>query len=193
MNDDFHDPLEEAAPPQRDGKGRFRKGSSGNRNGRGSDLFAHDPSLPASRRKIISKVADELVEVKVNGKPQKMTLFEANVRALAVDGTRNRVAAHRFIDLATNTSQQHLNAMAQGYQVMEQYQRVLAENEQLRRLVAPTTGVMHVPVDDLLNWPPPGLIDGNGNINMEMVRELRDKDVERRKRQAEEGSGAEGA
>ena len=90
-HDDERDPLDEKAPegPKRDSRGRFPKGVSGNPAGR-KVQFRRDPNLPAAKRRIISSVADELVEVNVGGKKQVMSLFEANVRALAIDGTKNK-------------------------------------------------------------------------------------------------------
>jgi hypothetical protein len=161
MEYDERDPLDEAPllpEPERDGRGRFRKGSSGNPKGRRME-FPHDPSLPASRRRVINQVADEIVEVKVNGKPQRMTMFEANVRSLALDGTRNRVAAQRFIELANFTSEADLQRRLSILQIREHMDRLEQENERLRQAAGQTSGTVYVPVNDLNDWDPHRVVD----------------------------------
>ncbi len=175
MELDGYDPLDEAAPPTRDGKGRFRKGSSGNPRGK-KPGFKRDPKLPASRRRVVSAVADEQVEVKVNGKLVRMSMFEANVRALALAGIRDRVAAQRFIDLATETSERDLERRLVTHNLREHYEHLEEENERLTKLMSPqATGVVVVPPEHPLDsWPPEGLID-DGRLDMEMVRDLQEK------------------
>ena len=177
MDDENCDPLDEQAPyePGRDRKGRFKRGSTGNPNGRRIEI-PRDPSLPANRRRVINAVADELVEVKVNGEVRKMSLYEANVRSLALDGTRNRMAAQRFIELANATSDIHLERKLITQSRMEYMDRLEQENEELKRQFAPTSGVVEVPTfGDLADWPPEGLIDDDKRVNMAMVRDLKAK------------------
>ena len=176
-HDDEHDPLDEKAPegPKRDSRGRFPKGVSGNPAGR-KVQFRRDPNLPAAKRRIISAVADELVEVNVGGKKKVMSLFEANVRALAIDGTKNRVAAQRFIELATGNSERDLERRLLTHELREYYDSLEAENERLADEAEPRSGVLDVPIDVPIDqWPPEGLIDDDRRVNMAMVKKLRAK------------------
>ncbi len=142
--------------------------------------FRRDPNLPAAKRRIISAVADEEVEVKVGGKTRKMSLFEANVRALAIDGTKNRVAAQKFIELATGNSERDLQRRLLTHELREYYDRLEAENERLADEVTPRSGVLTVPLDGPLDeWPPKGLIDDDRRVNMAMLKELQKKQRER--------------
>lgn len=175
------DPLDEEAPdpPKRDGKGRFRKGVSGNPRGRRMQ-FPRDPSLPASRRRVISQVADEEVEVKINGVTRRITMFEAGVRALAVASAKgDRIAAQKFIELATETSELDLRRRLVGHFNREYYDRLEQENERLREIAEPRSGVLRVPTDDLANWPPEGLIDDEQRVNLAMVRDLQERFADR--------------
>lgn len=177
-----YDPLDEDAPPARDGKGRFRKGSSGNARGKKFEI-KRDPKLPANRRRVVNAVADEMVEVKVNGKAVKMSMFEANVRALAHAGIRDRVAAQRFIDLATETSERDLERRVVTHNIREHYDHLQEENDRLTKQAGPqTTGVVVVPLENPADsWPPDGLID-DGRVNMAMAFDLQEK---KRKRDEE--------
>lgn len=157
--EDEFDPLEEAAQPVRDSKGRFPRGVSGNPHGRKMQ-FKRDPKLPASRRRVVNEVADEEIEVKLNGKTTKMTMFEANVRALAHAGIKDRVAAQRFIDLATETSERDLERRLATHAFREYYDRIEEENERLRQLTAPQGGVVHIPYDGPLDkWSAAAALD----------------------------------
>lgn len=154
VDDDPFDPLDERPGPRRDSKGRFPKGVSGNPRGRKMQ-FRQDPGLPASRRRVVSAVADEEIEVKVGGKTRRMTMFEANVRALAHAGIKDRVAAQRFIDLATDTSERDLQRRVATHMIREHYDRLEQENERLRELVPSRGGVVHVNFDRPLDeWSP---------------------------------------
>lgn len=176
MDDLDHDPLEETRQDQlgRDGKGRFRKGTSGNPRGRRFQL-PHNPNLPASRRRIISRVADEEVEIKIDGKVQKITLFEANVRALGRGGIKDRVAAQRFIDMVTQNSEVDLSRSLLAHHIKEHVNNNDRELERLRAIAEPTSGTIVVPVADINKWPPEGMIDDEGRVDMAFVRGLQKK------------------
>jgi hypothetical protein len=113
---------------------------------------------------IINAVADEIIEVKVNGQARKMTMFEANVRALAHDGTRNRVAAQRFIELATSTSAADLQMRLINHQFHEHMDRLEEENEKLRRATGQRSSTVYVPVDDLTGWDPHRRLDDEEGV-----------------------------
>ncbi|WP_374406257.1 DUF5681 domain-containing protein [Pelagerythrobacter sp.] len=170
---DGFDPLDEYAPepPARDDRGRFAKGVSGNPRGRRIQL-KRDPKLPANRRRVVNSVADEEVEVKVNGKPRRMTMFEANVRALAHAGIKDRVAAQRFIDLATETSERDLERRLIAHDARAYYDRLEAENERLREKVSQHSGPVLVipPNGPLEEWSTNGLLDDDRRIDTALAR-----------------------
>jgi hypothetical protein len=117
----------------RDGKGRFQKGVSGNLRGRKMQ-FPRDPRLPASCRCAIMDVADTLMEVKVDGQPRRMSLFEANVHALAVAGAKgNRVASQKFIELMLRLSEIDLERRLVTQRMREHFDAVEEENENFRK------------------------------------------------------------
>lgn len=174
-NEHEFDPLDEEALPVRDNRGRFRKGSSGNPRGRKMQ-FPRDPNLPAAKRRIISAVADEVVEVKVAGKLVKMTIFEANVRALALDGTKNRISAQRFIDLACGNSERDLARRLVTHQTMEHYDQLERENERMRAQIQPRSGVLTVPCDGPLDeWSPHDFLDDDKLVGRAMGKEPQEK------------------
>ena len=60
--------------------GKFARGTSGNVRGRPPKRRI-DPKVPAGRRDVIMRVADRMVDVKVDarGTVERMSLYEANV------------------------------------------------------------------------------------------------------------------
>ena len=169
--DDF-DPLDEdALPPKpvRDGKGRFVKGSSGNPAGQAYRI-PRDPSLPASRRRIINAVADEEVEVKVNGKPRRMSLYEANVRALGLAGTRDRVAALKFIELTNETSERHLARRLRSQELLEEMNALVEENMRLKAKYAPTSGVVTLGPEEWEKFQQSRMLDDEQGVAEAMKR-----------------------
>lgn len=174
-----YDPLDEKALPVRDNKGRFRKGSSGNPRGRKMQ-FPRDPNLPAAKRRIIAAVADEVIEVKIAGKLVKMTIFEANVRALALDGTKNRISAQRFIDLACGNSERDLARRLVTHQTMEHYEQLERENERMRAQIQPRSGVLTVPSDGPLDeWSPHDFLDDDKLVERAMGNDRKEKKHDR--------------
>lgn len=122
--------------------------------------------------------------VKVNGKARKMSMFEANVRALAHSGIKDRVAAQRFIDLATDTSERHLERSRLTLALRDYYDQLERENAAFRERAQGEIGsVVTVPWDGSGSWPPEGVIDDEGHLNVARVRELQEED--RRRREAE--------
>jgi len=159
------DPLDEEAqePLRRDSRGRFRKGSSGNPRGRRMQ-FPRDPSLPASRRRIINAVADEEVEVKVNGKLRKMSLYEANARALAHAGIKDRVAAYKFIELANETSEKSLERRLRTHELREQINALVEENMRLREKHEPRSGVVVLGPEEFEKWQNRRMLDDENGV-----------------------------
>lgn len=154
---------------ERTASGRFAPGQSGNPRGRKMQ-FKRDPSLPASRRRIIMAVADRLIDVKIDGKTEKMSLFEANVLALARAGaTKSRIAASSFLDLAMETSQRDLEHRLLSRKLIERMNAVEETNEILRdKLGHRASGVVHVQVDDLNNWDPHRRLDDEWGVTAAM-------------------------
>ena len=80
--------------------GKFARGTSGNVRGRPPKRRI-DPKVPAGRRDVIMRVADRMVDVKVDarGTVERMSLYEANVYQMAVSGAQgNRVAENREVE-----------------------------------------------------------------------------------------------
>jgi hypothetical protein len=166
MNEQDFDPLDEEPleEPIRDEKGRFRKGCSGNLRGRKMQ-FRSDPKLPASRRRVISDVADRKIEVKIDGQPREMSLFEANVHALAVAGAKgNRVAAQKFIELMLELSDRDLERRLITQSVRQHYDRIEEENERLRAATGQRTGTVHVDGVSLNDWDPHRRLDDEQGV-----------------------------
>ena len=159
------DPLDEGAPekPRRDNRGRFRKGSSGNPNGKAFDI-PRDPNLPASRRRIVSQVADEEIDAKVNGKPRKITMYEANVRSLAHAGIKDRVAAQRFIDLVTETSEKSLERRLRSREFLEQMNALYEENQRLKKQHEPSSGVVVLGPEEFDKWQAERMLDDEEGV-----------------------------
>lgn len=149
---------------RRKGNGQFAKGSSGN--GAGRPVKYDIPASPASRRKIILGVADEEIEATVGGRKRKMSLYEANVRALALAGARNnRMAAQTFINMVQREGEIEVMRSVMSHQMskyvegLERDSAKLAEISQVKR-----HGVVQVPVPDLNDWDPHRAMDDYINI-----------------------------
>jgi hypothetical protein len=167
MTEQEFDPLDEEPfeESSRDENGRFRKGCSGNPRGRRMQ-FRSDPKLPASRRRVISDVADRKIEVKIDGQAREMSLFEANVHALAVAGAKgNRVAAQKFIDLMLGLADKDLERRLVTQSVRQHYDRLEKENERLRQTSGQRTGTVHIPVDSLNDWDPHRRLDDEEGVD----------------------------
>jgi hypothetical protein len=170
MELDEYDPLDEDAPPARDGKGRFCKGSSGNVRGKKFEI-KRDPKLPANRRRVVTAVADEIVELKVNGKAVKISMFEANVRALAHAGIKDRVAAQRFIDLVTETSETDLERRLITHNMREYYDHLEEENELLKKKYAPQGHVVHLGLEEFEKWQAQRRLDDDEGVSAALSRD----------------------
>lgn len=137
---------------KRDNKGRFLKGApSPNDKGRPFKL-PEDPTLPASRRRAIFRVADRMIDVKVvGGKTERMSVYEANLLNLAREGaTGNRTAAKTFIDLVINASEVNLVRRLSTRRFTEQMETLEAQNAEMQRQLKPQqNGVL------VLDNPPP--------------------------------------
>jgi hypothetical protein len=167
MTEQEFDPLDEEPfeESSRDENGRFRKGCSGNPRGRRM-RFRSDPKLPASRRRVISDVADRRIEVKIDGQPREMSLFEANVHSLAVAGAKgNRVAAQKFIDLMLDLADRDLERRLITQSVRQHYDRLEEENERLRQTSGQRSGTVHVAVDSLNDWDPHRRLDDEQGVD----------------------------
>ena len=136
----------------RDSKGRFPKGVSGNPLGRRMQL-RRDPKLPASRRRVISDVADKQIDVTVDGEKRRMGLFEANVHAIAVAGAKgSRVAAQKFVDLMIALADTDLERRLATRELMEQMNEVADENARLKAQHGSDGGVLVVGMEKMEEW-----------------------------------------
>jgi len=159
------DPLDEKAPPGRDRKGRFRKGSSGNPRGKKKVQFKRDPGLPASRRRVISEVADKQIEVTIDGQKRSMSLFEANVHAIAVAGAKgNRIAAQKFIDLMLELADRDLKRRVVAHTMMENINAIAEENELLKTQVGHQGGAIVLGSEKFDEWDAERRIDDEKGV-----------------------------
>jgi hypothetical protein len=127
--------------------GTFKAGSSGNPRGRPPKL-ARDPKLPAARRDAIFRVADRLIPVTIDGKTEKISIFEACVLQLGRAGASgNRISAKDFIQMALATSETDLARRLASLNAIERMNSVEAENERLRAKEGQGF-VVHLPVTD---------------------------------------------
>lgn len=123
--------------------GKFARGTSGNVRGRPPKRRI-DPKVPAGRRDVIMRVADRMVDVKVDarGTVERMSLYEANVYQMAVSGAQgNRVAGQRFIELAMATSEQDLLMRVQTRAMIDRMNEVEDTLYELKKTTGRQSGV----------------------------------------------------
>lgn len=134
----------------RNRKGQFEKGSSGNEYGRPPrEKTSH--RLPARNRNAILDIAERQIEITMGGKREQLSLFEANVLRLAMDGAQgNRVSARQFAKLVDDTAKEDLTMKLSVKQLMAEMERTQAENAELRAKNARRNGVVEMPRD---HWP----------------------------------------
>lgn len=152
---------------ERDEGGRFRKGKSGNRRGRPPKRRI-DPRLPAARRDAVMRIADRMVDVRVDGSgmPERMSLYEANILQLGIAGAKgSRIAAQKFVEMAMATSERDMLMRVQNRILVERMNQVEEELYQLQKRTGSRTGVLEVP-GPLEDWgrrydemPPGELVD----------------------------------
>ena len=130
---------------QRQKDGRFAKGQTGNPKGRPARR-ERDPKLPAARRAAIFRVADRKVTVNLDGKAEKISIFEACVLQLGRDGaTGNRIAAKDFIQMALAISETDLTRRLSTMAAIDRMNAVEEENEALRAKIGKPGGVFVAP------------------------------------------------
>lgn len=134
---------------QRNQKGQFKKGSSGNMSGRPT---REKPShrIPAKNRKTILEIAEREIDVTIDGEKQKMSFFEAALWRLAMASAQgNRIAARDFAPIVMATAREDLSMSLRTKLLMQQMDDVRAENETLRgKVAARKGGVIHDPTHD---------------------------------------------
>lgn len=190
MSDQFDEGAEdsgdESVPVERDAKGRFR--GSGNPRGRPSSrpLFEMDSRLPASRRRSIFNVADRKVTVKIGGKEEELSIFEACALQMGVAGaTGDRVAARQMIELAMSVSQTHLERRVVTTQVLHENDQLREENERLRALHEKRTGVVIASQEETqARWPGQfvGRSFDDGILDEALAKEAEERDALRRQK-----------
>lgn len=146
---------DEKVPVERDARGRFK--GTGNPRGRPSKRppFEMDSRLPASRRKSIFNVADRKVKVKIDGKEEYLSIFEACALQMGYAGARgDRVAARQMIDLAMSVSQTHLERLVFTASTLRDMDRLREENERLGGIHEKKTGTVYAsPEETQARWP----------------------------------------
>lgn len=134
----------------RNQKGQFEKGSSGNEYGRpAKEKTSH--RLPARNRNAILDIAERRIDITIGGKKEELTLFEANVLRLGMDGAQgNRVSARQFAKLVEDTAKEDLTMKLSVKRLMAEMERTQTENAELRAKNARRNGVVEMPAD---HWP----------------------------------------
>jgi hypothetical protein len=128
-------------------KGTFAPGQSGNPNGPRIKR-ERDPKLPAARRDAIFRVADRKIPVTIDGKTERISIFEACVLQLGRAGaTGNRISAKDFINMALATSEADLTRRLTSMAMIERMNAVEEENSELRKKTGQRSGVVHLPSD----------------------------------------------
>jgi Family of unknown function (DUF5681) len=84
---------------ERDTKGKFSKGTSGNRNGR-PRAKSFRLETPNDVDEAIIRIMNRPTNINLGGRLETVTLFEYNVVGLASGAVKNRLAAKSFVDLA---------------------------------------------------------------------------------------------
>lgn len=132
----------------RNKQGQFEKGYSGNEYGR-RPRGKPTHNLPSRNRKVVFDIAEREMEVVINGERQRLSLYEACVLRVAIDGAQgDRVAARQFAQLVSDTAKEDLSMRLKTTLLMEQMDKVSEENERLRAKVEARTGVVIAPP----NW-----------------------------------------
>jgi hypothetical protein len=116
---------EKAPKPARE-KGRFAKGSSGNPAGRPAKHKKRH-SMPEINRRAAFDIAEREITLKANDTLQTVTLYQANLLRLAMDGANgNRNAARLFIAEVNR-------AASMEWQNSAIVEMLLSENEEQER------------------------------------------------------------
>lgn len=132
-------------------KGTFAPRQSGNPRGP-RPKRQRDPKLPAARRDAIFRVADRLIPITIDGKTEKISIFEACVLQLGRAGaTGNRISAKDFINMALATSEADLTRRLTSMAMIERMNEVEEENAKFRERSG-ASGVVHVPWDEWENY-----------------------------------------
>lgn len=85
-------------------KGKWPAGQSGNAKGRPKKTEPELHSTPEDLAMVVMRVANRKTTVKIEGRDQIVSLFEANTIGLASGNSPARLARKAFIDLARSAS-----------------------------------------------------------------------------------------
>lgn len=134
---------------ERDEAGRFRKGVSGNPNGRPLKVEKHH-SMPLLNQRSAFDVAEQPVTVTVNGAQKTMTLFEANLYQIGMKGARGELAAAKaFVAMVARDAKDYERSISL-VDMFHQENRILrAELDELKtRYPRQNGGVLVLPPKD---------------------------------------------
>ena len=128
---------------KRDAKGRLLKGSTANKRGR-PPRQTRRHTIPERNRDSLFGIAEMEVTINVNGKPEKRTLYEANVIRLGFDGVAGKISSARAFVNAVNRAADENGQFSDFVRMLLQNMNELEqENAQLRKFV-PRNGVLRL-------------------------------------------------
>lgn len=149
----------------RNDKGQFEKGFSGNEYGRAAKKQTSH-RLPATNRNSILAIAERRIEITVGGKKEEMSLFEANVLRLGMDGANgNRLSARQFAQLLLTTAKEDLTMTLSSKVLMAEMDETQSEIERLRSKLERRTGVVILPPTPRVVPPEARLDDGRMSLD----------------------------
>lgn len=150
---------------ERNKKGQFEKGVCGNPYGRRAKTRTSH-RLPATNRNSIIDIAERRIEITVGGKKEEMSLFEANVLRLAMDGAHgNRLSSRQFAQLLMSTAKEDLIMKLSAKQLVAEMEETQIEIERLRAKLEQRTGVVVRPTLPKAVAPEARLDDGRMSLD----------------------------
>ena len=134
---------------ERQSDGTFKRGVSGNPNGRPVKRKP-DHSIPARNRRELFKIAQMEVAVTINGKTEMMSMYNAANLQLAMAAAKgDRHAAKLFVQTVNSQAQTDLLMRKQAHLTIAHMNAVEEENHRLRERVEQRSGVLVLPKSEL--------------------------------------------
>jgi hypothetical protein len=138
--------------PKRRPNGTFAANTSGNEGGRPPKRKQRH-SLPGSNRRAAFAIAEREISASFSSKPEKLTLYQANLLRLGIDGAKgSRNAARLFIAEINRAASVNGDMHAFTRLLMSEVNRLEAENRELHEY-SPQSGVVHMPYEYFQQHP----------------------------------------